>query len=498
MRSSMAHSHGKAAEVQSPVPLERLLGGIDVLRAQGGRGAPPIAGVMVTGVTHDSRLVTAGSLFCCLRGSRRDGHDHARDAVEAGASVLLCERPVDLGPGLDAVQVIVADARAAMAPVAAAFWGHPSRRLAVAGITGTNGKTTVTWLLRSVLETAGTPAEVIGTLSGTHTTPEAPELQSRLAEMAAAGTGAVAMEVSSHALAQHRVDAMWFDVVAFTNLSQDHLDFHHTMDSYFMAKASLFDPARARVAVVNADDPWGRRLAATTALPVRTFTAADAHDVRPRRDGTSFTWEGRRVELRLPGAFNVGNALAAATVAREMGVDADAVAAGLGAVGSVPGRFERVDGGGEVAVVVDYAHTPAGLENALGAARALAPAPARVIAVFGAGGDRDHDKRPAMGEVASRLADLAVLTTDNPRDEDPAAIIAEVVAGAGGRSSLAVEPDRRAAIALALDAARPGDVVVIAGKGHETDQVFGGGRVEPFDDRAVARAELARRGLGAP
>ncbi|MFP5316959.1 MAG: UDP-N-acetylmuramoyl-L-alanyl-D-glutamate--2,6-diaminopimelate ligase [Acidimicrobiia bacterium] len=483
MRSALAASsrHRTTAGIGSPVPLERLLGGTDVLRSLGDFGA-----AAVTSITHDSRAVTSGALFCCLVGATTDGHDHAPAAVEAGAVALLVERPL---AGVDVAQVVVADARAAMASVAAAFYGHPSRRLAVAGVTGTNGKTTVTYLLASVLEAAGRRAAVIGTISGVRTTPEAPELQARLAALAADGVNAVAMEVSSHALVQRRVDALWFEAVAFTNLSQDHLEYHGTMEGYFTAKASLFDPARARVGVVNADDPWGRRLLESTRLAVRPYSMADARDLALDRDGSTFTLDGHPVHLRLSGDFNVSNALAAGALARELGVGAADVAAGLGALVAVPGRFERVDGGGPVAVVVDYAHTPDGLEKVLASARGLA-AGGRVIVVFGAGGDRDHAKRPAMGDVATRLADVAVLTTDNPRSEDPLAILAEVRGGVSRPEVLVVEPDRRTAIALALDAARPGDVVVVAGKGHETSQVFAGGRSVPFDDRVVARELL--------
>jgi UDP-N-acetylmuramoyl-L-alanyl-D-glutamate--2,6-diaminopimelate ligase len=470
------------------VPLERLVGGIDVLRAQGDFGA-----VVVRSVVHDSRQVTPGALFCCLVGTSADGHDHAPAAVAAGAVALLGERLVDVGgPGV--AQVVVANARAAMAPVAAAFFDHPSRRLAVAGITGTNGKTTATHLLRAVLEADGREAALIGTLSGARTTPEAPELQARLAELAAAGTTAVALEVSSHALVQHRVDATWFEVVAFTNLSQDHLDYHGSMEEYFAAKQALFDPSRARVGVVNADDPWGRRLLESTALAMRPFSLADAAELQLGPDGSTFRWEGEKVHLRLAGRFNVSNALAAAAVARELGVGAAAVADGLGALASVPGRFERVDDGGAVPVIVDYAHTPAGLEHVLGAARQMvAPGGGRVIVVFGCGGDRDRVKRPAMGDTATRLADLAVLTNDNPRSEDPLAIVEEVRAGVRRPEVLVVEPDRRAAIALAIDRSAPGDVVVVAGKGHEKVQVTGTEAVA-FDDREVARQELERGG----
>jgi UDP-N-acetylmuramoyl-L-alanyl-D-glutamate--2,6-diaminopimelate ligase len=490
MRSAAASPRSPTtAEIGSPVPLERLLGGIDVLRAQGDFGA-----AIVRGVTHDSRAVRPGTLFCCLRGRRSDGHHHASAAVEAGAVALLCEELLPLA----VPQAVVADARAAMAPVAAAFFDHPSRHLTVAGITGTNGKTTATHLLQAIFAAAGRSAAVIGTLSGVHTTPEAPELQARLAELAAEGTDAVAMEVSSEALAQHRVDATWFEVVAFTNLSQDHLNFHGTMDAYFAAKASLFFPDRARFAVVNADDPWGRtlvQLAGERGLPVRPVGLADAIDLELGRDGSRFRWDGVPVRLRLPALFNVVNAVVAAAVARELGIERDAIAAGLGELVSVRGRFERVDGGGPVPVIVDYAHTPAGLESVLTAARQVAADGGRVLVVFGAGGDRDHDKRPAMGQVATRFADVAVLTTDNPRSEDPLAIIEDVRAGVGadGAGALVVEPDRRAAIRRALEMARAGDAVVIAGKGHEQVQTFAGGRTVPFDDREVAREELRDR-----
>ena len=396
----------------------------------------------ITSVTHRHDDVGPGALFCCLRGRRRDGHDFAAAAVAAGAVALLSERPLDLeigGVAANVPQVVVADARAAMAPVAAELFGHPSRRLSVVGVTGTNGKTTVTHLLQSVLSAAGRTVAVIGTLSGRYTTPEAPDLQAQLAELADSGTQAVAMEVSSHALCEHRVDAVWFEVVAFTNLSQDHLDYHGDMESYFAAKASLFDPARAQVGVVNADDPWGRRLIESTSLAVRPFYLADAVGLSFDGAKARFSWEGVPVRLRLGGTFNVVNSLAAAATARELGVPADAIAEGLGAVVAVPGRFERIDDGGAVAVIVDYAHTPRGLEAALSAARGLAARDGgRVIVVFGAGGDRDHDKRPLMGEAATRLADLAVLTSDTPRSEDPAAIIAQVRAGASTSLSAAV------------------------------------------------------------
>ncbi|HEX2274417.1 MAG TPA: UDP-N-acetylmuramoyl-L-alanyl-D-glutamate--2,6-diaminopimelate ligase [Acidimicrobiales bacterium] len=463
--------------------LDQLLGGVEVLDL---RGDP--ASTEVTAITHDSRAVTSGALFCCVPGAVADGHDHAADAVAAGASALLCEHVLPL----EVTQVVVPSVRVAMPRAAAAFFGHPSRRLAVVGVTGTNGKTTTTHLLAAALRADGRPTEVVGTLSGPRTTPEATELQARLAALADAGTAAVSMEVSSHALAQHRVDATWFEVAVFTNLSQDHLDFHGSLEEYFAAKASLFSPDRAGVAVVNGDDPWGRRLLDAVSVPTRPFTLADAADLEVGPVSSTFRWEGEPVRLHLGGTFNVANALAAATAARELGADRAAVAAGLSSLTSVPGRFETVEAGQPFTVVVDYAHTPASLEQVLLAARhAAANDGGRVLLVFGCGGDRDTAKRPAMGEVATRLADVAVLTSDNPRSEDPTAIIDAVRAGVRRPEVLVVEPERRAAIALALDQARPGDVVVVAGKGHETTQVTGT-TVEPFDDRAVVRAQLER------
>jgi UDP-N-acetylmuramoyl-L-alanyl-D-glutamate--2,6-diaminopimelate ligase len=471
------------------VQLSRLLGEVEVRSV---RGDP--AGAEIVAVTQDSESAGPGALFCCVPGGRVDGHDFAPRAVAAGAAALLCQRFVDVGA--EVPQVLVDDVRPAMARVAAALYDHPSRRLAVVGVTGTNGKTTTTHLLRAVLEADGRRAAVIGTLSQARTTPPAPELQGHLAELAGAGCDAVAMEVSSHALVQHRVDAVHFAVAVFTNLSQDHLDYHGTMEDYFEAKAALFDPDRADAAVVNADDPWGRRLLAGARLPTRPFSLAEAADLRLDRAGSTFRWEGEPVRLRIPGPANVANALAAAAAARELGVDAAAVGRGLSGAAAVPGRNEPVDRGQPFTVLVDYAHTPDGLEQSLAGARATA-GPGRLLVVFGCGGDRDRAKRPLMGEVATRLADVAVLTSDNPRDEDPAAILDQVRAGVARPEALVVEPDRRAAIALALGQARPDDVVVIAGKGHETTQVVGS-QVIPFDDRAVAAYILEERGAGTP
>lgn len=467
--------------------LDELLGDVEVLDRT---GTP--APTAVTAVVHATGDVVPGALFCCLRGARVDGHDLAPAAVAAGASAVLCERVLPV----DVPQVVVRDVRAAMARVAAAFHGHPSRALTVVGVTGTNGKTTTTHMIAAVLAAAGREARVLGTLSGLAgppTTPDAPALQSRLAAFRDEGAEVVAMEVSSHALAQRRVDATRFAVAVFTNLSQDHLEFHGTMEEYFRAKARLFEPDLAALAVVNADDDHGRRLLGEAPVPMRAFSLADAQDLRVRLTSSEFRWRGADVRLPLGGRFNVSNALAAATVAEVLGVDPETVARGLSSVPTIAGRFESVDAGQPFAVIVDYAHTPDGLEQVLQTARA-GVGDGRVIIVFGCGGERDRGKRPLMGRVATHLADLAVLTSDNPRSEDPWEILDEVRQGAAPDAALIVEEDRRAAIGVALDAARPGDVVVIAGKGHETGQVVGD-RVLPFDDRVVAR-ELLEAGRG--
>jgi UDP-N-acetylmuramoyl-L-alanyl-D-glutamate--2,6-diaminopimelate ligase len=436
--------------------------------------------VDVTGVVHDSRAVAAGALFCCVPGAVVDGHAFADRAVGAGAVALLCERALDA----HAVQAIVPSTRRAMGPAAANFHRHPSRTLDVVGVTGTNGKTTTTHLLRSILRAAGRPAEVIGTLTGARTTPEATELQQLLASMRDEGVHAVAMEVSSHALTQHRVDGTWFKVAAFTNLSRDHLDFHVSMDSYFEAKASLFTPDRCAHAVINIDDEWGRRLAARIDVPWEAYSLADVSGVELEVTSSRCVWDGVEMRVPLGGIFNLSNALAAAVSARALDIDHDAIAAGLAAADPVPGRFEPVEAGQPFRVIVDYAHTPDGLEQVLHAARELAGSGA-VIVVFGSGGDRDPSKRAPMGEVASRLADRVVLTSDNPRGEDPETIIDAIRRGIKEPSSVQIQPDRRRAIELALAGARSGDIVVIAGKGHETTQTIGDD-VLPFDDRTVA------------
>lgn len=452
-----------------------------------GVGDPEVTGdAEVTAVTQDSRAVVDGALYCCIVGRRFDGHDLAPDVVRAGAGSLLVERWLDVA----VPQVRVESARRAVGPVAAAFWGHPSDALSVVGVTGTNGKTTTTHLIAGVLDAAGRRTGLVGTLSGSLTTPEAPVLQARLAEFLEEGCEAIAMEVSSISLDQHRVDGIAFQVGVWTNLSQDHLDYHGDMEAYFAAKARLFEPGRCAVAVINTDDPWGRRLLDEIRIPAVTYGRDDAADVVMSSAGTRFRWRDLDIAIPLVGDHNVANALAAATTCAQLGVPDRLIAAGLSAVAPIPGRWERVDDGREFAVIVDYAHTPDGLEQTLGAARAAADG--RVIVVFGCGGERDRTKRPQMAAVATRLADVAILTSDNPRHEDPSAIIDEAARGAVG--ALEIEPDRAEAIALAVASARSGDVIVIAGKGHEIGQIVGD-QVVPFDDREVARAAL-RRGRG--
>jgi UDP-N-acetylmuramoyl-L-alanyl-D-glutamate--2,6-diaminopimelate ligase len=448
----------------------------------------------VVQVDHDSRKVRPGSLFCCVPGATSDGHAFAADAVRAGAVALIVERPLDEASLPRSVtQIRVAQVRAAMARAAAACWGHPSRTLTVAGVTGTNGKTTTTYLLRNILDEAGEHAAVLGTLSGPRTTPEAPELQRWFAEQVDRGITAVAMEVSSHALELHRVDATRFAVAVFTNLSRDHLDYHETMEAYFAAKATLFTPAFAARAVVNIDDPWGRRLAEHPVVPTVGFTMAEADALDIGAVSCRFRWRGHDVVVPMGGRFNVSNALAAAEAARQLGIDDAVIAAGLSRPVVIPGRFEPVDEGQSFTVLVDYAHTPDGLDHVLRAAREIA-GDHRVHVVFGCGGDRDATKRPAMGAVAARLGDRVVITADNSRHEDTRAIISAVKDGFDRAtehhaSQVVTELDRDTAIGLALRGARDGDVVVIAGKGHETTQTIGD-TVIPFDDRDVARRHL--------
>jgi UDP-N-acetylmuramoyl-L-alanyl-D-glutamate--2,6-diaminopimelate ligase len=489
--------------------LRELLAGVAVAEIAGDRAAE------ISGLAYDSRRVQPGDLFFCVRGERSDGHEFADQALARGAAALVVERPVEL----PATQVKVADARAAMPPIANVFWGDPTATLRVAGVTGTNGKTTTAFLIRHVLEAQGTQTGLLGTVKQVvggveeeveRTTPEAIDLQATFRRMIDAGDRACAMEVSSHALALGRTAGVRFAVAVFTNLTQDHLDFHRDMEEYFAAKRALFLSGPG-AAVVNVDDPYGARLAAQlrerSATRLVSFSPSGSDQADIRALDAAFDSSGSRfrclgpgwevaVRTPLPGHFNVENSLAALAACEALGVPIEPAAAALTSAGRVPGRFEPVEEGQPFSVLVDYAHTPDSLENVLSAARKLTSG--RLIAVFGCGGDRDRRKRPLMGEIASRLSDACVVTSDNPRSEEPKAIIDEIVAGIHSRpnGTVQVEPDRRSAIAAALAEATPGDTVVIAGKGHEQGQELAGGRKIPFDDRQVAREELRRLGSG--
>jgi UDP-N-acetylmuramoyl-L-alanyl-D-glutamate--2,6-diaminopimelate ligase len=458
-------------------------------------------GVVVDSVVHDSRRVVPGSMYACLRGEHFDGHAFADDAVRAGATALLTDHHLD---GVAVAQIVVDDTRRRLGPIAAEIAGHPSRSLTTVGITGTNGKTTTAALMAAILDEAGRPCGVVGTLHGVRTTPEAPELQSLLREFVSTGKSAAAVEVSSHALAMHRVDGTEFDAVVFTNLGHDHLDLHGSQEEYFRAKARLFAPEFSPLGVINADDTYGRLIADTASdvvgseFRVVTFGVDDASDIEVTAGAHRYVWRGRRVEVPLGGDFNVANSLAALTTAAELGIDIDVAVRGVAALDAVPGRFEVVETDESrrrgVTVVVDYAHTPDGLERLLDAARQIAGTSGSLVVVFGCGGDRDRPKRPAMGAVASRGADRVVITSDNPRDEAPAAIIEQIVEGIDRASSAQVSTivDRREAIVEAITSAQRGDVVVIAGKGHESTQEFADRTID-FDDRAVARECLEAR-----
>lgn len=493
----------------------RLSAVISGTGARGALGDDP----EVSAVTGDSRQVVPGAIFFALPGAQRDGHDFAAEAARRGAVAVVAERPVECAPAL---LLLAPSARRAMALAAAALHGHPGLELQLAGVTGTNGKTTVSYLVEACALAAGVPTGVLGTIThrfpgasrpASHTTPESTEVQALLAEMRAAGARLAVMEVSSHALAQERVAGLRFQVAGFTNLTRDHLDYHGDMDGYFAAKRRLFVEHLAPdgTAVVNAKDPWGARLADQLGPGRQVWRYGTRLEDALRPEGLASTLAGTTALLRTPrgevalrsplvGSHNVENLLCAAGMALALGLPAEAVARGLAASRGAPGRLERIDGPG-FAVFVDYAHTDDALTRVQEALRALAPR--RLITVFGCGGDRDRGKRPLMGEAAGRLADLAVVTSDNPRGEDPLRIIGEILPGleragrrrrspaeaVAGEAGYVVEPDRRAALELAVACAREGDAVLVAGKGHEDYQLVGGER-RHFDD-----AEEARRAL---
>lgn len=440
----------------------------------------------ISDVEHDSRRVGAGTLFACIPGAVVDGHDFAADAVGAGAVAVLVERRLDVR----VPQLVVESVRRAVGPAASLVHGTPSTSIDVLGVTGTNGKTTTVRLLTALLGSLGRRVTEIGTLTGERTTPEAPELQRLFANAVSSGHDTVAMEVSSHALDQHRVDGTRFRVAAFTNLGIDHLDHHGDEEAYFEAKARLFAPELSEFAVVDTTTRAGSRLVERLEIPHVVTGPQSIEMLEATSSRSRFVWRGVEVDLPLAGAFNVTNSVIAGEMLVALGHEPELIADRLGAVDGVPGRFETIDAGQPFSVVVDYAHTPDGLEAVLGAAREVTER--RLTVVFGAGGDRDRGKRPQMGEVARRLADVVVVTSDNPRNESPEAIISAIVSGMEEPPEL-IEPDRRVAIRHALAGARAGDVIVIAGKGHETTQTIGD-QVFAFDDREVTRQELARLG----
>ncbi|MFB4316267.1 UDP-N-acetylmuramoyl-L-alanyl-D-glutamate--2,6-diaminopimelate ligase [Actinomadura sp. 21ATH] len=499
-------------------PARPLSGLAELLGAE--RAGGDLDGASVTGVTHDSRAVLAGDLYAALPGTRAHGAQFAAQAAEAGAAAILTDPAGRARAAATGLPVLVVDEpRARLGEAAAWVYGEPAGDLTLIGVTGTSGKTTTVYLLEAGLRAAGIETAVVGTvemriqdarLPSSLTTPEATDLHAIFAMMRERGVGAAAMEVSSHALAQGRVGGAKYEVAIFTNLSQDHLDFHPTMQDYFAAKAKLFTPEYSRVGVVNLDDQWGRELVRTATVPLTTFSAdgdpgADwrAEDVRVGADGSVFRVVGpggieADAAVQLTGPFNVSNALAAIVALVEAGIPLQTAVHGVAAAPGVPGRLERVDEGQDFVALVDYSHKPGAVEAVLTALRPVTEG--RLAIVLGCGGDRDRGKRPLMGEAAARLADLAYFTDDNPRSEDPLAILAAMVEGGlkvpqAERARIVMEPDRAAAIGLAIGRARRGDVIVVAGKGHEQGQ-YVAGEVLPFDDREVVRDALRRLASG--
>ncbi|MDQ7096167.1 UDP-N-acetylmuramoyl-L-alanyl-D-glutamate--2,6-diaminopimelate ligase [Desulfosporosinus sp. PR] len=478
---------------------------INKLEMQGSSGDPQ---VLIKGIAMDSRRVQPGDLYACVPGFKVDGHDYAAAAVASGAAALVVERFLPL----PVPQVKVASVRQALGPIAAVFYGHPSQQLELVGVTGTNGKTTITYLIEAIAKKEKKKVGIIGTLGsridgreipGERTTPEATEIQQLLGEMVSAGVSVAVMEVSSHALDLGRVAGCEFDVGIFTNLTQDHLDYHKTMEEYLNAKSRLFAELQGKkqpkLSILNSDDPAFSKLSQVSAAPVVSYGIHNSADYRA--ESVEVTAEGVRFQIRFrgglqdiryatPGFFSVYNALAAFAWGVERGFAPQAVAEALAEIPGVPGRFESVRCGQPFQVIVDYAHTPDGLENVARTARDFTQG--RLITIFGCGGDRDRGKRPLMGEAASRWSDFLIVTSDNPRTEDPDLIIKEVLTGVSGVDYVALR-DRKEAIWTACRMAKPGDTLLIAGKGHETYQIFGT-EVHPFDDREVAREALG--GLG--
>jgi UDP-N-acetylmuramoyl-L-alanyl-D-glutamate--2,6-diaminopimelate ligase len=475
------------------VDLDVLIRALAPSEVAGGRPAE------IGDLAYDTRRVSEGALFFCVRGERVDGHDLAWEAIERGAVALVVQRALDVS----VPQLVVPSVRESMAIAADVFFGEPTKELELAGVTGTNGKTTTAFLLRGMLEAAGHRPGLVGTVEwevggaprpAPFTTPEAIDLQRLFREMLDAGDRSAAVEASSHGAAFRRLDRVRFDVLVFTNLSQDHLDLHGTMEEYFQAKRRLFVGPQPPPAAVSVDTDWGRQLADDLRdlhrAPLVTFGVAEDAEIRAEGlelgpSGSTFRAGGIDVATPLRGLFNVQNALGAVAAGLLLDLDEVAIAAGIASVVAVPGRFEPIDEGQPFTVLVDYAHTPDSLATVLRAARRLVPG--RVLVVFGAGGDRDRGKRPLMGKVAAELADVTIVTSDNPRSEAPLEIIQDVLQGAG--VDVEIDPDRRSAITRAISLAGDGDVVVIAGKGHEQGQDLAG-VVTPFDDREVAREAL--------
>jgi UDP-N-acetylmuramoyl-L-alanyl-D-glutamate--2,6-diaminopimelate ligase len=448
------------------------------------------APLMVSGISQDSREIENGDLFCCVRGQKFDGREFVSMAIRHGAVAVLVEEKISDVPEHIA-QIEVGNVREAIGQIASAAFGFPSRSLSVVGITGTNGKTTTAAILASILRSSGRATEIIGTLSGVHTTPEAIDLQAALRRYVDDGVDSVVMEVSSHALAQHRVNGLMFDVAIFTNLGLDHLDYHGTQEEYFAAKARLFHPSLARHGVVNVDDAHGQLLKDVGSIPMTPFTVADATDVSIGIGNVSFLWHDLAISVPIGGSYSVINAVAAAAAAEVMLISPTDIERGCASVDAVPGRFESIPNDRGFEVIVDFAHTAEGLEGILSSVRMLTKA--RVLLVFGCGGERDAAKRPAMGAVAASHADVVIVTSDNPRGEDPEAIISEVMAGiSGSNADVRAIVNRADAIESAINGARRGDIVVIAGKGHEKTQEINGVFL-PFSDVEIATLALQNR-----
>ena len=469
----------------SPLTIDSLVMHADILATIVGN-----KNAIFSGITQDSRNVEPGDILCCVRGELFDGHHFISEAVARGAVAVLVDH-VDETVESSVTQIVVSDVRAILGRIASAAFRHPASSLKMVGITGTNGKTTTAAILGSLLSAYGASVHVMGTLTGARTTPESIDLHGQLRSCVDSGVDHVVMEVSSHALEHCRVDGIVFDVAIFTNLGHDHLDFHGTMENYFAAKRKLFTSELARVAVVNTDDSYGNRLQKEASIPTSSYSLSDLSDVVVTTSSVSFSWMNLEVRLPIGGSFAVMNALAAITAARELGVPNERIVSGCSSVQPVPGRFQSVPNDQDLDVVVDFAHTPEALQGLLISAREIARA--ELIVVFGCGGDRDNAKRPAMGDIASRGADTVIITSDNPRNEDPERIMADVMAGVEvNRSLVSSIVNREKAIESAILGAKRGDMVVIAGKGHETTQEANG-VMTPSSDVAIAASALQKR-----